>query len=127
MAASVELRGNRYSQASRPHAPPHGQQLHSAILTVFGSARMQVQPPLISSDQLLDILYGTVFVFAGLAACCIAAMRRWSGMRTILWLGLWSAMYGAKPLANSLAAVAYLPHWFRVCLPYLDTVNAYFI
>lgn len=88
---------------------------------------MQVQPPLISSDQLQGIICGTVFVFAGLAACCIAAMRRRSGMRVVTWLGVWSAMYGSQPLTHALAAVANLPHWFRVCLPYLDTVNAYFI
>ena len=48
-------------------------------------------------------------------------------MRTILWLGLWSALYGAKPLANSLAAVEEVPRWFRAGLPFLDVVNAYFI
>ncbi|HVJ08229.1 MAG TPA: PP2C family protein-serine/threonine phosphatase [Acidisarcina sp.] len=48
-------------------------------------------------------------------------------MRTILWLGIWSALYGARPLANSLAAVAHLPLWLRVGIPYLDTINVYFI
>jgi sigma-B regulation protein RsbU (phosphoserine phosphatase) len=81
----------------------------------------------IPSNVLLGIISGTVFVFMGLAACCIAAMRRRSGMRAILWLGLWSGLYGANPLANSLAAVEPLPLWFRAGLPYLDVVNAYFI
>ncbi|HMD77631.1 MAG TPA: PP2C family protein-serine/threonine phosphatase [Terracidiphilus sp.] len=88
---------------------------------------MQVQPPLISSDQLQGIIFGTVFVFAGLAACCIAAMRRRSGVRAILWLGLWSALYGARPLASSLADVARMPRWFLAIVPYVDTISAYFV
>ncbi|HEY1208747.1 MAG TPA: PP2C family protein-serine/threonine phosphatase [Terracidiphilus sp.] len=63
----------------------------------------------------------------GLAACSIAAIRRRSGVRAILWLGLWSALYGARPLANSLADVARVPRWFLATVPYVDTVSAYFV
>jgi len=63
----------------------------------------------------------------GLAACSIAAIRRRSGVRAILWLGIWSALYGAKPLADSLAAVETVPLWFRAGLSYLDVFNAYFV
>jgi sigma-B regulation protein RsbU (phosphoserine phosphatase) len=78
-------------------------------------------------DRLADIICGTVFLFVGFAACGIAAMRRRSGSRALIWLGIWSAMYGARPLADSLAVVAFLPHWFQVGLPYLDTVSSYLI
>jgi sigma-B regulation protein RsbU (phosphoserine phosphatase) len=78
-------------------------------------------------DRVADIIFGTIFLFGGLTACCIAAMRRRSGVRVLIWLGLWSAMYGAGPLLHSLAVVALLPHWFQVSLPYLDTVISYFI
>jgi sigma-B regulation protein RsbU (phosphoserine phosphatase) len=88
---------------------------------------MQVQPLIIPGAQLYDIIRGTVFVVVGLASCCIAAIRRRSGVRAILWLGIWSALYGAKPLADSLASVAGMPRWFLACVPYLDTVNSYFI
>jgi len=54
-------------------------------------------------------------------------MRRRSGMRVLIWLGIWSAMYGALRLIDPLAAVARLPHWFQVCAPYLDTVIMYLI
>jgi hypothetical protein len=40
---------------------------------------------------------------------------------------VWSAMYGARPLADSLAVLAPPPHWFQVSLPYLDTVLTYLI
>ena len=72
--------------------------------------------------QVADIISGTFFVFVGLAACGIAAMRRRSGVRLLVWLGMWSAMYGALRLMDQLAAVARLPNWFRVSATYLDTV-----
>jgi sigma-B regulation protein RsbU (phosphoserine phosphatase) len=78
-------------------------------------------------DRVADIIFGTVFLFVGFAACSIAAMRRQRGVRVLIWLGIWSAMYGARPLADSLAAIALLPHWFQVSLPYLDTVLSYLI
>lgn len=77
--------------------------------------------------QVANILVGTVFLFAGLAACAIAAIRRGSGDRTLLWLGIWSGMYGARPLADSLAALRLLPPWFLGFLPFLDTATAYLI
>ena len=48
-------------------------------------------------------------------------MRRRSGVRVLVWWGIWSAMYGALRLGDSIAAVARLPHWFQVSVPYLDT------
>ena len=47
-------------------------------------------------------------------------MRRRSGVRVLVWLGIWSAMYGVLRLGDSLAAVAHLPHWFQVSVLYLD-------
>jgi sigma-B regulation protein RsbU (phosphoserine phosphatase) len=88
---------------------------------------MQGQPLIIPGDELHGIIQGTAFLVVGLAACSIAAMRRRSGVRAILWLGVWSALYGARPLANSLADVASLPRWFQACVPYVDAVSAYFI
>ena len=78
-------------------------------------------------DRVADIIFGTLFLFGGFAACGIAVMRRRPGVRILIWLGIWSAMYGARPLADSLAVLALLPHWFQVSLPYLDTVLMYLI
>ena len=88
---------------------------------------MHDQRLLISPDQIFGIISGTIFVFVGVAACCIAAMRRRTGMRAILWLGVWSALYGSGPLANSLASVAPMPHWFRAGLPWRDVIQTYFL
>jgi sigma-B regulation protein RsbU (phosphoserine phosphatase) len=78
-------------------------------------------------DQVADIVFGTVFVFVGFAACGIAAMRRRRGMRILVWLGIWSAMYGARLLLDSLTMVGALPHWLQASAPYIDTVIMYLI
>jgi sigma-B regulation protein RsbU (phosphoserine phosphatase) len=78
-------------------------------------------------ERVADIIFGTLFLFGGFAACGIAAMRRRGGVRALVWLGIWSAMYGARPLVDSLAVVARLPHWFQLSVPYLDTVISYLI
>jgi len=36
--------------------------------------------------QVADIIIGTLFVFIGFACCAIAAMRRRSGVRVLVWL-----------------------------------------
>ena len=75
--------------------------------------------------QVADIVTGTVFLLIGFASCSIAAIRRRSGVRVLVWLGIWSAMYGARPLANSLITLGILPHWLQVCIPYMDTAFMY--
>jgi hypothetical protein len=54
-------------------------------------------------------MFGTVFLFIGLAACAFAAVRRREEARLFLWLGTWSAMYGGRLLAESPAVVDVLP------------------
>lgn len=76
-------------------------------------------------DQLASIILGSVFLFIGLAACSIAAIRRRSGARLFIWLGIWSAMYGAGLLTQSPAVVAALPHSLQVSVPYVNTGIAY--
>jgi hypothetical protein len=45
----------------------------------------------------------------------------------LVWLGIWSAMYGVLHLGDSLVAVARLPHWIQVSALYLDTVIVYLV
>lgn len=77
--------------------------------------------------QLVEIVSGTVFVFIGLAACAIAAIRRQSGVRLFLWLGIWSAMYGGRLLTLSPAVVVALPRWLQRSVPYANAVTAYLV
>jgi phosphoserine phosphatase RsbU/P len=76
-------------------------------------------------DQLADIIAGAIFVFIGLAVCSIAAIRGRSGVRLFLWLGIWSATYGAGLLTRSPAVVAALSRGLKISAPYVHTVTAY--
>ena len=75
--------------------------------------------------QLVDIISGAIFLFMGLAVCSIAAIRRRSGVRLFLWLGIWSATYGAGLLSRSPAVVAALPRGLKLSAPYVHTLTAY--
>ncbi len=88
---------------------------------------MQDQVLAITRDQIARIVFGTIFIFIGFAACGIAAMRRRSGARALVWLGIWSALYGVRPLADALAGVGTLPRWLYVSVPYIDVVNTYLV
>ena len=76
--------------------------------------------------EVIEIISGTVFVFIGLAACAIAAIRR-SGVRLFLWLGIWSAMYGTGTLTRCQLVVTSLPRWLQVSVPYANAVNTYLV
>ncbi|MGA8185995.1 MAG: PP2C family protein-serine/threonine phosphatase [Terriglobia bacterium] len=88
---------------------------------------MQDQALAVLRSQFTDIVFGTVFLLVGFAACGIAAMYRRSGVRVLVFLGVWSAMYGARPLADSMTKMGILPHWFQAGVPYMDTVILYLI
>jgi sigma-B regulation protein RsbU (phosphoserine phosphatase) len=77
--------------------------------------------------QITGIAFGTAFVCGGLAAAALAAMRRRSGARILVWLGAWSALYGVRLLAVTPAVVAALPRWAQLTLPYLTTSISYLL
>ena len=78
-------------------------------------------------NQLADIIFGTVFLFGGLSACGIAAMRRRSGVLALLWLGIWSATYGVARLTQSPAVLAVSPCWLQISAPYVNNVMTYLV
>ena len=69
-----------------------------------------------------DILFGPVFLFIGLTACAIAGISRRSGTRIFVWLGLWSALYGAAQLSQSSIFLPLLPRWLQNGAPYMRAV-----
>ena len=79
--------------------------------------------------QLADITLGAVFLFIGLAACSIAviraAIRRRSGVRIFVWLGIWTAIHGAIQLSQSSAVLAASPRWLQISAPNANTVMTY--
>ena len=46
------------------------------------------------------IILGTIFLFIGVGACCLAAVRRGNTRRVLFWFGVLSAMYGVRLYAE---------------------------
>jgi sigma-B regulation protein RsbU (phosphoserine phosphatase) len=88
---------------------------------------LQDQLPVTSREQLAIIMFGTVFLFIGLAACAFAAVRRREEVRLFVWLGTWSAMYGTRLMAESPAVVDVLPQWILFRVPFVWTVIVYLV
>src|ERR1700739_99971 len=61
------------------------------------------------SDQVAAIMLGTVFLFVGLVACGVSAIRGRRDDRILIWFGLLSLMWGIRILAYSPAAFSGLP------------------
>jgi phosphoserine phosphatase RsbU/P len=95
------------------------------MFAMCGRWQLEDQVVAMLRGQLVEIISGAVFLFMGLAACSIAAIRWRSGVRLFVWLGVWSATYGAGRLTQSPAVVAALPHSFQMGVPYVNTVIAY--
>jgi phosphoserine phosphatase RsbU/P len=68
---------------------------------------------LILREQAGVIILGTIFLFIGLAACCIAAIRGRVAGRILAWFGIFSTMYGVRLIAEVPAAFSLLvgPSW----------------
>ncbi len=81
---------------------------------------MEVQSLTISRVELAYIALGTVFVFFGFASCAVAAIRRRREASVLIWLGLWSAIYGATLLLRTAAFVEALPDWLRSYAPFTN-------
>ena len=77
--------------------------------------------------QLADIIIGTLFLALGLIAFSIAAVRRRGGVRILVWLALWSAMYGGSMLIHSPAVVRAIPESLQTARVWLITAISYSI
>jgi sigma-B regulation protein RsbU (phosphoserine phosphatase) len=72
--------------------------------------------------ELAYILQGTLFLFFGSAALTIAAIRERREVRILIWLGIWSGMYGFNLLVRSPAVLTALPHAIRIAIPFATRV-----
>jgi sigma-B regulation protein RsbU (phosphoserine phosphatase) len=78
-------------------------------------------------DQVGLIILGTVFLFVGLVACCIAAIRGRGGVRILVWFGILNLMYGAILLAQAPAVLSMLPRSTWASRPYVIPIINYLI
>lgn len=99
----------------------------SCYVGAMGVAGLPVQDLASLRGQIVNIISGSVFAFIGLAAACIALIRRRSGARLFVLLGIWSAMYGAMQLTQSSIVLAISPHWLQVVAPTANAAMAYLI
>ncbi|HEY6849976.1 MAG TPA: SpoIIE family protein phosphatase [Terracidiphilus sp.] len=63
------------------------------------------------SDQVGTIMLGTVFLFVGLAACGVSAIRGRREDLILVWFGLLNLLWGIRILAYSPAAFSVLPQF----------------
>ena len=77
--------------------------------------------------EVVDIVLGTIFLFIGATACAIAAIRWGRGVRILVWLGVFSGMYGVQKLIQPLVALAVLPHALKSATPYVGTAVMYLL
>ena len=89
------------------------------------SAETQVAAAL--RGEIVDIISGTFFVVIGLIAVAGAAIRRRGGVRILVWLGIWSALFGLNDLANSsaISSALALPHPFEAARSLLSVSSSY--
>src|SRR4051794_20456612 len=70
--------------------------------------------------ELTDLISASCFLFIGFIALAIAAIRRRGGVRVLVWIGLWSFLFGSNMLAQSAAVSASLP-------PSLESLRALWV
>ena len=93
----------------------------------FAGTSVQDQVVAMLREQLANIIFGSIFLFGGFAACGIAGMHRRRGVRALIWLGIWSATYGTALLTQSPAVLAASPRWLQISFPYVKTVMKYLV
>lgn len=84
------------------------------------------------SGHFFLLFSGTTFFIVGLVTLAVAAIR-WhsgrpnSGVGAMVYLGIWSTMYGFHRLAECSALLGTLPSWWQSCVPYVDTSISYLL
>ena len=72
----------------------------------------------ISRIDFANIVLATVFLFFGIACGVVATIRQRHQVRILVWMSLWSGMYGAALLLSVPHAEAMLPYALRKCVPF---------
>ncbi len=77
--------------------------------------------------EVVNIVLGTIFLSIGATACAIAAIRWRKGVRILVWLGIFSGMFGLQKLVQTPTVLAVLPHALKSATPYLSTAVMYLL
>jgi len=101
--------------------------LASVIFSGSLGVRVENQALGLLRSDVTGIMLGTVFVFMGLAACALAAVRGRGGVRILVWFGIFSTMYGVRLLAEVPAGFHVLPQSVWFSRPYAIAIITYLI
>jgi hypothetical protein len=88
---------------------------------------LQDQPLTLLREQVGDIVLGAIFLFIGLAACAIAAVRGRGRVRILTWFGIFSGIYGLRIFAQHAAAFRALPQFTWPARQYVIAALTYLI
>ena len=77
--------------------------------------------------DVINIVLGTVFLTVGATACAVAAIRRIRGVRTLVWWGIFSGMYGLQKLGQTPTLLTILPQSLKYVAPYVNTAVMYLL
>ena len=76
--------------------------------------------------EVINLITGTSFITIGIVALVVATVRRRaSGWRAVLWLGIWSSIYGIQRLNNCSFLIALLPGGMQAVVDYLHCLITY--
>ena len=88
---------------------------------------MELQTLSILRTQLANIVLGRVFLFFGFACCVVAAIRKRGEVRVLVWLGVWSGLYGAGALLRTAAFNQALPQRLQSFSPFMADAIGYLL
>jgi phosphoserine phosphatase RsbU/P len=77
--------------------------------------------------EVVDVVLGTIFLSIGATACAISAIRWRRSGPILVWLGIWSGMYGIQKLIQTPVLVAVLPHALKSATPYVSAAVMYLL
>jgi sigma-B regulation protein RsbU (phosphoserine phosphatase) len=77
--------------------------------------------------DVINIVVGTVFLTIGATACAIATLRWRKASRILIWLGIWSGLYGLQKLGQTPTLLTVLPRSLQSATPYVNTAIMYLL
>ena len=74
-----------------------------------------------------EIIFGTFFLLVGLISFTLALLRRRTGSQILIWLAIWSGIYGIKLLIVIPSVNIYFPGFFQNLIPAINLIFSHLI
>jgi sigma-B regulation protein RsbU (phosphoserine phosphatase) len=79
------------------------------------------------SNYLGEVVFGSLFLFIGIVICIISIIRRDKQELVLVWLSIWSGIYGIRILITSPLITSQLTDWLNLSIPYMEVSFSYLI